>query len=227
MNIFIHSEGDWRKNMALLKNRFSEDKNGCSRKIRISKEPDQRRQEIVETALKLFSEKGYEDTTIQDIAEKMNVSPGLCYRYFKSKTEIFAATSEYYAKQAVKQMKIPISQNIPAIEKFNLVINRMLDFSINHHEFESRYNEGSEIRAILLDYVANQWVSVMIPIIEQGIKENIFDCSNVSRTAKFLITGLVHTFHEDMPLDNAQEYMYSFLNFTQDMAARVLGMKAD
>jgi AcrR family transcriptional regulator len=198
-----------------------------SRKIRISKEPDERRQEIIETALELFSEKSYEDTTIQDIAEKMNVSPGLCYRYFKSKTELFAATSEYYAMQAVEQIKAPISKDIPAIEKFNLVLSRMFDFANNHQEFEARYNEGSKIRAILLDNVANQWVSVMIPIIEQGIKENIFHCNNVTRTAKFLITGLVHAFHEDMPVENAQEYMSSFLSFTQDMAVRVLGINTN
>ncbi len=201
--------------------------NDRSRKIRISKEPDERRQEIIETALKLFSEKGYEDTTIQDISEKMNVSPGLCYRYFKSKTELFAATSEYYAMQAVEKIKIPISQDVTAIDKVNLVIKRMLDFSVDHHEFESRYNEGSEIRSILLDNVANQWISVIIPIIEQGVNENVFHCSNISSTAKFLIFGLVHTFHEEMPTKNTQEYMLSFFDFTMDMFMRVLRMKED
>jgi AcrR family transcriptional regulator len=213
--------------MALSKNKLTEDDNDRSRKIRISKEPDERRQEIVETALEMFSEKGYENTTIQDIAERMNVSPGLCYRYFKSKTEIFAATSEYYAIQAVEQMKIPISQDIPAVEKLNLVINRMFDFSVNHHEYESRYNEGSSIRAILLDDVAYQWMTVMIPIIEQGMKENTFSCSNAPRTTQFLISGLIHTFHAEMPEENAKEYMQSFFDFTQEMLVRVLGIKAD
>ncbi|WP_312648216.1 TetR/AcrR family transcriptional regulator [Aminipila sp.] len=213
--------------MALSTNKFSETEAEGSRKIRISKEPDERRQEIVETALELFSEKGYENTTIQDIAERMNVSPGLCYRYFKSKTDIFAATSEFYAIQAVEQMKIPISQDIPAVEKLNLVINRMFDFSVSHHEFESRYNECSSIRAILLDDVAYQWMSVMIPIIEQGMIENTFSCKNATRTAQFLISGLIHTFHAEMPEENAKEYMQSFFDFTQDMLVRVLGIKID
>lgn len=204
-----------------------EQSNDRSRKIRISKEPDERRQEIIETALKLFSEKGYEDTTIQDISEKMNVSPGLCYRYFKSKTELFGATSEYYAMQAVEKIKIPISHDITAIDKVNLVIKRMLDFSIDHHEFESRYSEGSEIRSILLDNVADQWISVIIPIIEQGVNESVFHCSNISSTAKFLIFGLVHTFHEEMPTKHTQEYMLSFFDFTKDMFMRVLKMKED
>jgi AcrR family transcriptional regulator len=209
----------------LLRAEFLEDEKKRSHKVRISKEPEQRRQEIVETAFELFSEKGYEDTTIQDIAQKMNVSPGLCYRYFKSKTEIFAATSEFYAIQAVEQMKIPITPNVSTIKKLNLVLTRMFDFSANHYKFESRYKEGSSIRAILLEHVANQWIAVMIPIIEQGMRENIFHCSNASRTVRFLISGLVHTFHEEMPVENTKEYMRSFLDFTQDMMVQVLQIK--
>ena len=49
---------------------------------RISKKPMERRQEIIRTAFGLFSEKGFENTTIQDIAAQTNVSVGLCYRYF-------------------------------------------------------------------------------------------------------------------------------------------------
>lgn len=210
-----------------LSDKLSENGNPGSRKIRVSKEPDQRRQEIIETALTLFAEKGYENTTIQDIAKRMNVSPGLCYRYFKSKTEIFAATSEHYAIQAVEQMNIPLSQDVPAIEKLNHIMNQMFQFSVTHHEFESRYHEGSSIRAILIDDVANQWRSIMIPILEQGMKEHTFHCSDAARTAQFLISGLVHTFHEEMPEEHAKEYMESFLDFTHDMLIRVLGMDTD
>lgn len=193
-----------------------------SRKIRISKEPDERRQEIVETALKLFSEKGYDETTIQDIAVKLNVSQGLCYRYFKSKSEIFSATSEYYASKAIEQIEIPISQNISATEKFDLVIDRMMEFSIKNHSFESRYSEGSEIRAIMLDNVAAQWVSIMLPIVEQGVNEGVFHCNNIPATTNMLIYGLIHAFHEEMPLENTQEYILAFCNYAKYLSSKLL-----
>lgn len=185
-------------------------------RTRISKEPQERKQEIIETALELFSEKGFENTTIQDIAEKMNVSQGLCYRYFKSKTEIFAATSEYYAMKAVEQIQIPISEDLPAIDKLNTIIKRMFEYEMKHHEFEARYNENSEIRASRLDNVAKQLVDVMIPIIEQGVRENVFHCTNVTLDTKFLVFGIIHTFHEEMPNENIKEYIVSFLNFMKD-----------
>lgn len=202
--------------------RTSENDTNHSRKIRVSKDPDQRKQEIIEMALEVFSQKGYESTTIQDIAARMNVSPGLCYRYFKSKTDIFAAASEYYAVQAVKQIQLPISADMSVTEKIYFIMKRMFDFSVRHSEFEAKYNEESSIRAISLDNVAHQWILVITPIIEQGIKEGIFHCNNASRTASFFIFGLVHAFHDGMPEKDTEEYMQSFFKFSQDMMMQVL-----
>ena len=52
--------------------------------MRITKEPEVRKQEILDTALKLFGENGYEKTSITDIAKAIGVAQGLCYRYFPS-----------------------------------------------------------------------------------------------------------------------------------------------
>lgn len=195
------------------------------RRTRISKEPEARRQEIIETALELFSEKGYEDTTIQDISDRMNVSPGLCYRYFKSKTEIFAATSEYYAMKAMEQLKVPTSKETPAIEKLSLFIKQIFEYVMKHKEFEANYHEETEIRASRLDHVASQMVEIMLPIVEQGIEENVFYCSDVQRTTKFLVFGLIHTFHNDMPDANTEDYIVTFRDFIQDVFSSSLKIK--
>ena len=47
---------------------------------RITKAPEVRRQEILDTAIRLFYENGYEKTSITDIANAMHVAQGLCYR---------------------------------------------------------------------------------------------------------------------------------------------------
>ena len=52
---------------------------------RITKAPEERRQEILDTAMRLFYQNGYEKTSIADIAQEMHVAQGLCYRYFPSK----------------------------------------------------------------------------------------------------------------------------------------------
>jgi len=193
------------------------------RRTRISKEPEERRQEIIETALELLAEKGYDNTNVQDITDRMNVSPGLCYRYFKSKTEIFAAASELYASKAIKQIKVPNSADTPVIEKLQIFIKRIFDFSMSHQQFESRYHEETDIRAIHLDHVADQWYTLLLPIIDQGTNEGIFHCKDIPATTHFLIYGLVHTFHKRIPAaKDTSAYMENFLLFIYDMFARVL-----
>lgn len=64
---------------------------------RITRNPEERRQEILDTALRLFCEKGYERTSMADIASAMHVAQGLCYRYFPSKEALFDTAVDRYA----------------------------------------------------------------------------------------------------------------------------------
>lgn len=72
--------------------------------MRVTKEPEIRKQEIIDTALKLFGEKGYEGTSITDIAKAIGVAQGLCYRYFPSKEALFDSAIEQYAAVLVGRM---------------------------------------------------------------------------------------------------------------------------
>ncbi|EXG88410.1 transcriptional regulator, TetR family [Clostridium sp. ASBs410] len=53
-----------------------------------NKYPEQTLEKIIETSTQLFIEKGYEQTSIQDILDALNLSKGGLYHHFKSKEEI-------------------------------------------------------------------------------------------------------------------------------------------
>jgi AcrR family transcriptional regulator len=57
-------------------------------KKRTVKSPDQRRSELLDSAVELFDRKGFEATTVQDIAKSAGVAPGTVYLYFDSKERI-------------------------------------------------------------------------------------------------------------------------------------------
>jgi AcrR family transcriptional regulator len=63
------------------------------------------RQRLYETAIRMISERGYEATTLRDIARDARVSVGLLYRYFPSKRAVILALYEElsadYARQAL------------------------------------------------------------------------------------------------------------------------------
>ena len=159
-------------------------------RVRIIKDPEERKQEIIEAALHLFSQKGYEHTTIQDIAKYLNISQGLCYRYFKSKAEIFTATAEFYAQQILIQIRQPFPENMKAIDKFNITIKRLFQYIIKHGEFEAN-SEVSALRADRLDSISRQIIEVIIPIIKQGNEEKIFNCYDIEKTTKIFIFGFL------------------------------------
>jgi len=52
----------------------------------------ERRQQIVNAAVKLFSEQGYYSTTIQNIAREAGISVGLIYQYFRDKDDVLFLT---------------------------------------------------------------------------------------------------------------------------------------
>ena len=57
-------------------------------KRRVVKSPEERRREILEAALELFSTKGFDETTVQDIATAASVAIGTVYLYFPSKEHV-------------------------------------------------------------------------------------------------------------------------------------------
>ncbi|QQO10454.1 TetR/AcrR family transcriptional regulator [Breznakiella homolactica] len=178
---------------------------------RISKSPEERKQEIITTALTLFEEKGYENTTIQDIAERMNAAQGLCYRYFKSKQEIFAASSDFYAQKAVENMRQSIRGTVDAIGKFNAVIQSLLTYAAAHGEFESSYRDVPEISAERIRRIAVHISDILIPIVEQGQREGVFHCDDISGTVRILSYGIINLIHSEMPKKNVPEHIVSFV----------------
>ena len=59
--------------------------------MRIVKEAEERRNEILDAAERLFSGKGYNHTTINHILDEVQIAKGTFYYYFKSKEEVMDA----------------------------------------------------------------------------------------------------------------------------------------
>ncbi len=60
---------------------------------RKERDRERRRQDIMVAARRVFSAKGYEKTTMEDIAREVELSPGTLYLYFKNKDDLYASLS--------------------------------------------------------------------------------------------------------------------------------------
>ena len=59
--------------------------------MRIVKEHDERKNEIIDTASHIFAQKGYDKTSVNDILNAIGIAKGTFYHYFKSKEEVLDA----------------------------------------------------------------------------------------------------------------------------------------
>ena len=60
---------------------------------RKEREKERRRQQIMVAAKRVFSNKGFNKATMEDIAQEAELSPGTLYLYFKNKEELYASLS--------------------------------------------------------------------------------------------------------------------------------------
>lgn len=71
--------------------------------MRISKDPEVRKQEIIDAAMGIFSEKGFEAVTMKDIAQAVGVATGLCYHYFPNKQVLYETAVNQYAETCSRE----------------------------------------------------------------------------------------------------------------------------
>ncbi len=82
---------------------------------------------IVESALRVFAEKGYHGATIGDVVRDSGLSVGAIYTYFRGKDELFFATCEFSAGQGLGELGNRLVRGRTVAEKLAIAIGFFLD----------------------------------------------------------------------------------------------------
>ncbi|MCY1119793.1 TetR/AcrR family transcriptional regulator [Bacillus safensis] len=103
-------------------------------------------QQILDVSTKLFQEKGYEKTSLQDIIHELNMSKGAIYHHFKSKEEILRAVMERQFRHATEKLEdlIKHTEAVHAKEKLQLILEKLVADPQSH-----------SIDGILVDQIKN------------------------------------------------------------------------
>lgn len=83
---------------------------------------------IGEAAAKLFYEKGYIETSIDDIAQSIKMTKGGIYYYFKSKNEILYFVLEHYVDLFLENLEQELKKISDPFSKIQFIISRHIDF---------------------------------------------------------------------------------------------------
>lgn len=158
---------------------------------RITKEPEERRQEILETAIRLFYEKGYEKTSMADIAKEMNVAQGLCYRYFPSKETLFDTAIDQYAQVLVSRMA-------QFLEGANITLRELISHMPTFLDTETDDNytyklchgpEGKKIHNQLSLSICARMMPIVKEQLDLANERGEIQLSDTQTTASFCVYG--------------------------------------
>lgn len=90
------------------------------------KKGELRKEAILRTAEKLFFEKGYAETSIQDILDALEISKGGFYHYFDSKNALLEEICRRRGEQEIERMRAELySGKLDAIQKLNLLLGAL------------------------------------------------------------------------------------------------------
>ncbi len=94
-------------------------------------EHEKRRKEILESALDVFVEEGYADTTFQKIADRCGITRTILYLYFKNKREIFMFSIKRFSEKLEAEIRAVEAHDVPSIELLrrlsSLILRRCAD----------------------------------------------------------------------------------------------------
>ena len=118
---------------------------------RKEREKEEMRQRILDAALHLFRERGYDGVSIRNIAEAIEYSPGTIYLYYQDKSEIFFAL-QFEAAALKRDHILPVASITDPWERLIEFGRRYVDFGMKHPDL---YDLLFITRAPM-EYVENQ-----------------------------------------------------------------------
>ena len=99
---------------------------------------DERKNNLVLSALKVFCQKGYDGTTVDDIVKKAKCSHGLFYYYFKNKKELFNEILNLKRDVNTTNLIQKLEQTEDYLEKLRIIVNNLF-YELKNDENNAYY----------------------------------------------------------------------------------------
>lgn len=154
---------------------------------------EHRKKEIIVTAMKLFSEKGYEQTSMRDIARTMNVSLGLCYRYFDSKQALFNYVIDHYIVDCCSYyLKVLHDSKVGIVEKIDILFNTIEAEHIKMEYYDFFHQiENSELHEQLSIKLCKYMYPHLLEEVQKAIDDNQISLNNPEVFVSFITYGQI------------------------------------
>jgi TetR/AcrR family transcriptional repressor of nem operon len=152
--------------------------------------PEVRREQILDAAARVFTQKGLPAATMDAVAAEAGVAKGTIYLYFASKEQLLFALGERYTEEVI-QRSGSLLEGEDADEslmgRFDRFLEGMIDYYVERRDLHHvLFHGGAVSEAESLHRVRE----LLRRFIEEGVESGEFRVTDTGFTADFLLGGL-------------------------------------
>ncbi|MGJ9457795.1 TetR/AcrR family transcriptional regulator [Oceanobacillus sp. CF4.6] len=159
------------------------------------KKTAKKKEEILQSAISVIYEKGYHNTTIEDIAAKLLMTKGSVYYYFKDKQDLLYESYKMLLENSIDRFNKIMERELPLEQKLRNALQSHIEYLLEEKAgFDAgmkpeHFFDGDQLNTIL--ELRSEYAACYDEIIKLGIKSRILNEVNV-RIARNLILGAMN-----------------------------------
>lgn len=159
---------------------------------------EQRQAELLETAIEVFAKRGYQATTMEEIAERAGVSKGMLYIYFKNKEALFGAVFRWFGKMTEAMVLAGIHGLDDEVAQIKRIAATWADVAIQHRDYVPLFLDfwaAASVKGMRNDYAEDLaamyevYRNLIVDIIERGKAKGSFRPDTDARAIAYLLVG--------------------------------------
>ncbi len=187
-----------------------------------NRHPEETVKRILDVSVRLFMEKGYEYTSIQDILDQLGgLSKGAIYHHFKSKEDILVAVVERMTAESNQMLaEIRDRPGLTGKEKLRTIFKSSICRPVQDQIFTvaPNFQDNAKLLFTLLHDTIDEAVpNYVMPIIQQGIADGSIQTDYPKALAELILLA-ANVWINPMIFDSTEEEtLEKFMVFTQMM----------
>lgn len=162
--------------------------------MKVSKEYNERRNEILDAAGRLFSTKGYNKCTINDILNAVGIAKGTFYYYFNSKEEVLDAIIDRITEIVVTRAEEAAAnpEFSPVMKLLNIILSMRVESEVGNEIMEELHKpENALMHQKSLSLMVTRVTPILVKVVEEGISQGIFESDYPTQYMKIFLTSSI------------------------------------
>lgn len=169
--------------------------------MRVVKEAEERRNEILDAADELFAQKGFDGTSTNDILEKVGIARGTLYYHFKSKEDIMDALIERYNVRLLSAaQEVASDKSLPIVDRIIRVVMALNISGGSSEEIMEHIHkpQNALMHQKIQKVIINGVPPILAGIIREGIEQGMFHTPFPYECMEMVVIYAITVFDDDM-----------------------------